>query len=145
MKKNNWLILFLLPLCLLFVFSLPVKSVAAFPNLKDAFLTNDKSAKDPLDSFASSSGYNIRSANSPFTVYTAITTIIQTILSIIGIIFLLLTVYGGILWMTAEGEEERVKKAQKIIRSAITGLIVVVSAYAISFFIVSALGSAIKI
>lgn len=67
--------------------------------------------------------------------------LINGALSLVGIIFLVLMVYAGYLWMTARGEEEQVKKAQSIIRSSIIGIVIVVSAYAITFFITTKLGS----
>ena len=48
-------------------------------------------------------------------------------------------VYAGYLWMTARGEEEKITKAQNIIKGTIIGLIVVMSAYAITYFVTSGL------
>ena len=62
---------------------------------------------------------------------------INAVLALLGVFFIALTVYGGTLWMTARGENEQVTKAREIIRNALSGLIVVVSAYAISYFILS--------
>lgn len=59
--------------------------------------------------------------------------VIATALSFVGTIFLLLAVYAGFMWMTAQGEEEKVGKAQKILRGASVGLLIVVSAYALTF------------
>ena len=71
--------------------------------------------------------------------------IILSLLSLLGVIFLGLMIYGGLLWMTAEGKEERVEKAKKILTGSITGLIIVLAAYAISYFAISALaGSTLK-
>ena len=61
--------------------------------------------------------------------------LIGTILSIIGVIFFILMVYAGFKWMTARGNEEGVKEAQKTIIAAIIGLVVVLSAYAITNFV----------
>jgi len=72
-------------------------------------------------------------------IYQIISAIIDTVLSLLGIIFVILIIYGGITWMTSEGEEARVEKAQRIMREAVVGLIIVMAAYAISFFIISAL------
>jgi|APSaa5957512622_1039677.scaffolds.fasta_scaffold129382_1 hypothetical protein len=60
---------------------------------------------------------------------------INAALSLVGLIFLILMVYAGYLWMTARGEEETIKKAQKIIISTIIGLIITLSAYAITKFV----------
>lgn len=53
------------------------------------------------------------------------------ILSLLGIIFIILIIFGGIQWMTAGGNEEQVKKAQSRIKNAVIGLVVTLSAYAI--------------
>jgi hypothetical protein len=63
--------------------------------------------------------------------------VIQFALSFVGVIFLLLMIYGGYLWMTARGEEQTVNKAKDLIRAAIIGLIIIILAYSISFFVIS--------
>lgn len=64
-----------------------------------------------------------------------ITIIINIILSLLGVIFLGLMIYGGVVWMTAQGNEEKVKKAKELITEAIIGLIIVLAAYAITYFV----------
>ncbi len=61
--------------------------------------------------------------------------IIGSILSFIGVMFMLLIIYGGILWMTAMGKENQVEKAKNIIIQAVIGLVIVLAAYAITSFI----------
>ncbi|MGB0757568.1 MAG: hypothetical protein ACPGO5_03890 [Patescibacteria group bacterium] len=61
--------------------------------------------------------------------------IIGPIIGLSGSIFLALTVYSGVMWMTAAGNEERVATAKKILTAAVTGLAIVVLAYAITNFI----------
>lgn len=63
--------------------------------------------------------------------------IIQSILSLVGVIFMVLLVYGGILWMTASGNDQQVEKAKNIIIQSIIGLVIVLLAYAISVFVIS--------
>jgi len=62
--------------------------------------------------------------------------VIKTALSFVGVIFLVLTVYAGFLWMLARGDEGQIEKAQKIIQSAIIGMIITVGAYSITAFVV---------
>ncbi len=64
--------------------------------------------------------------------------LIRTMLGLLGIIFLVLMVYAGFLWMTARGDDEPVTKAKDIIRQAIIGLIIVFVAYALTGFIINA-------
>jgi predicted permease len=67
---------------------------------------------------------------------------ISAFLSLFGIIFLILTVYGGYKWMIASGREEEVKSAKDIIRAAVIGLVIVLMSYAITFFVVTSIQSA---
>lgn len=61
--------------------------------------------------------------------------IVSAFLSLLGIIFVVLMLYGGYNWMTAAGDESKVDKAKTTIRQAIIGLIIVAGSYAIWFFI----------
>jgi cytochrome bd-type quinol oxidase subunit 2 len=62
--------------------------------------------------------------------------IINIVLSISGVLFTVLMVYGGYLWMIARGEEAQIDKSKEIIRAAVIGLIIVLAAYSITAFIV---------
>jgi len=70
--------------------------------------------------------------------------LINAFISLFGVIFMILIIYGGYKWMMASGREEEVSKAKDIIKSAIIGLIIVMASYAISFFVTNALQGAIK-
>ncbi len=103
--------------------------------LKDAFRTGNESNKDPLDSAASAANYNIaKEKTSPDFIVAAV---IQSVLSFLGIIFVVLMVYGGFLWMTAAGNDEQVEKAKNLITAAVIGVVIITAAYAISYFIIS--------
>ena len=66
------------------------------------------------------------------------------LLGFLGVIFMGLALYGGWMWMSARGNTERVDKAKKIITEAITGLVVIMAAYAISRYVVGAIATATK-
>ena len=72
---------------------------------------------------------------------TTLGAVIKGALSLVGTIFLILMVYAGILWMTAQGKEESVEKASKIIKASIIGLFITMSAYAITYFASNKLGA----
>lgn len=67
---------------------------------------------------------------------------ISVFLGLLGIIFLVLVLYAGFLWMTAAGETDKTDKAKKLLTQAIIGLVLIVGAYAISGFVVDAIGTA---
>jgi hypothetical protein len=73
---------------------------------------------------------------------TSIGTVIKGLLSLVGTIFLILTIYAGILWMTAQGDEGKIDKAKDIIRASIIGLVITLSAYAITYFVTNKLSGA---
>ena len=62
--------------------------------------------------------------------------IVQVVLSFVGVIFLVLMIYGGFIWMFARGDETKIDKAKDIIRGTIVGLIITVGAYSITSFVV---------
>jgi hypothetical protein len=61
--------------------------------------------------------------------------LIGVVLSFVGVIFFILVIYGGFLWMTARGDSGQVEKAKDLLYAAAIGLIIVLSAYAITAFI----------
>ncbi|MFH2136578.1 MAG: pilin [Patescibacteria group bacterium] len=65
--------------------------------------------------------------------------IIKTGLSVLGIVAAILIIYAGYVWMTARGKEERINKAKETLEAAIIGLIIIMAAYAITYFVVDRL------
>ena len=61
--------------------------------------------------------------------------VITVLLGFLGVIFLVLTIYGAWLWMTARGNEEQTTKARKIVFDAIVGLLVITAAYMVTYWI----------
>lgn len=68
---------------------------------------------------------------------TTIGSMIGVLLSILGIVFLVIILYGGITWMTAGGEEANVKKGRHMIVEGAVGLVICLSAYSLSIYVVS--------
>ncbi|MFA5420452.1 MAG: Ig-like domain-containing protein [Patescibacteria group bacterium] len=61
--------------------------------------------------------------------------IINITLSILGIISVVIILFAGFLWMTSEGNEEKIDKAKRILKNAVIGLIIILSAWGIVTFI----------
>lgn len=68
--------------------------------------------------------------------------IMGTIFTLTGVFLLILVIIGGIMWMTAGGKEDQVKKAKALFQNAFIGLIIIVLAYAISRFVIENLSKA---
>lgn len=120
--------LFALVLTFLVVFFSNPSFVFAVGNLNDAL--------DKLGSAGEEAGVQEASIES------YVGSIINAALTMVGIIFLILMVYAGYLWMTAAGEGDQIEKAQEIVKTSIIGIILVMSAYAITAFVISKVESA---
>lgn len=68
-----------------------------------------------------------------------ITTILQYILGFLALVAVIMIIYGGIIWLTAAGNEERVGSAKKVISAAIIGLVIILLAWAIVWFVAGGL------
>lgn len=63
--------------------------------------------------------------------------IIQILLGFIGLIAVLIILYGGFIWMTSAGNEDKVTKARATITAGIIGLAIIIVAYALTSFVVN--------
>lgn len=66
--------------------------------------------------------------------------IIRIVIGFLGIIAVSLIMYAGWVWMTSEGNEEKIEQAKKILTNAVIGLAIILSAFAIVSFIINVLG-----
>ena len=115
---------------LLFFFSQPFlvpAQASTTPNLKDAFSNQENTAFNLISG---------ASYNKNIVLETLAGQIITLIFSLLGIIFILFTIYGGYLYLTARGNEEQTKKAKSIITQNIIGIVIILGAYALVYFII---------
>ncbi|MBT4121009.1 MAG: hypothetical protein HOA57_01290 [Candidatus Magasanikbacteria bacterium] len=61
--------------------------------------------------------------------------VLKIALGVVGSIFLALVVYGGFVYVNSRGDEEQVKKAQKIIVGSIIGLTIILLSYSVTLFV----------
>ena len=71
-----------------------------------------------------------------------IANIIQVALGILGIVALIIVIYGGVRYMTAGGDDAKVTDAKKILINGAIGLAIILSAFAITRFIFNQLSKA---
>ena len=65
--------------------------------------------------------------------------IIQWVLGIVGIILLVMFVYGGVLYATSAGNEDKVETAKKVMMYAIIGIVIIALAFVLTRYIIQAL------
>ncbi|NLZ74697.1 hypothetical protein GX917_02240 [Candidatus Falkowbacteria bacterium] len=65
--------------------------------------------------------------------------IINSLLTLLGVIFIIFIIIAGFQWMTAGGNEQKVEKSIDTIKRSVIGLIIILSSWAIWQFIFTAL------
>lgn len=103
--------------------------------------SSQQEALDQLKTAGNTAGINTNNASSK-DVRILAATFIRYALSFVGIIFLGMSVYAGFLWMTAMGEEDKISTAKKLLTNGVIGLAIILSAYAITTYIITSLVSA---
>jgi hypothetical protein len=98
------------------------------PILKDTIDIGEQT-----DAFRNTSGYAEPSDSG--SISDIIAQIIYIALSLLATVFLVLIIMSGYQWMTAGGNEETISKAKKNLSNAVIGLIIILSAYAVTWFI----------
>ncbi len=93
----------------------------------------DKTVNTGLETTGKSAGLDQGIGGKPVTETIGI--IIGTILAFVGVLFLILMIYGGIVWMLARGNEQEITKAKNTINAAIFGIVIVIASYALTRFI----------
>lgn len=104
----------------------------AFPALAQDITTQLQDVGNGLDEYATTQPL-------PETIGS----ILKIILGFLGIVLLVVIIYGGWLWMTAGGDEDQVKKAKSWIVNGIIGLVIILLAYAITDFVVGQILTAV--
>ena len=67
----------------------------------------------------------------------SIARIIRTVMGFLGIVAVVIILFGGFKWMTSGGSEDKVGESKKLIISGIIGLVIVLSSYAIATFVIT--------
>src|SRR3989338_10502814 len=70
---------------------------------------------------------------------TTIASIIRVALGFLGVLAVAIIIIGGFKWMVAGGDQPKVDKAQKLIIYGVVGLVIVLAAYAIAFFVIESI------
>ena len=117
-------------------FSLPLAIIASalrfvgVPLPVFAQTTKDLLNKNLQQAGETGAGYSAAGKANPLSL---VTNVITVVLSLLGIIFLVITIYGGYRWMLARGNEQEVEKAKGTLTTGIIGMGIVLGAYIISF------------
>lgn len=67
--------------------------------------------------------------------------VVRTLLTLVGVIFVALLIYGGFLYMTSRGEEDKIKKSKKTLVAAVIGIAIITTGYSITYFLTTTIES----
>ncbi|MFP4514922.1 MAG: Mbov_0395 family pilin-like conjugal transfer protein [Parcubacteria group bacterium] len=111
-------------------------SIFSFSTVKSADVSDafNETSSSVLSQTAEGAGFFQNDTND---INSLIQTIINVVLSFLGVIFTIIIIYAGFKWMTAQGNPEEVNQAKGLLKNAIIGLLIVLAAYAISVAIFS--------
>lgn len=86
-------------------------------------------------------GELIETESEQVSVVTTAGNIIGAALSFIAVLFFIMVVYGGFIWMTARGNEQMVDKGKESVIAAVIGIVIVFGAYAITNLVFNSTGA----
>ena len=72
----------------------------------------------------------------PPTLYQTIGKFINLFLAFLGVVFLIIIIYAGFVWMMAKGNQEEVNRAIDWMKNAFIGIIIVLAAYLLTNYVV---------
>lgn len=75
------------------------------------------------------------------TLFTLVTKAVRAFLALIGFLFFGMMLYAGLRWMTARGNEELAEKAKHTLQATTIGIMVIISAYALTTLVLNRLGA----
>jgi len=63
--------------------------------------------------------------------------IINLALGFLGLIAVVIVLFGGFKWMTAAGNEDKVEEAKKVLGAGVVGLLIVLAAWGLSSWVIN--------
>lgn len=113
---------------------LAIAGVGAALTLGDAAYAAPSAVTNGLNTVSGEFG------NNSTTVESVVKTVINTILYIVGILAVIMVIFGGVQYTTSAGDQAKVTKAKNTILYGLIGLVVAILSYAIVNFVVTKLG-----
>ena len=67
--------------------------------------------------------------------------VVNIVLGFLGILATLIILWGGFKWMTSQGNSDSIDDAKKMIGAGVVGLVIILTAYAVSRFVLQSLAN----
>lgn len=70
--------------------------------------------------------------------------LVKSLIIFVGIIFMILLIYAGALYMFSQGDAKKAQHAKTLIMTAVIGLVIILTAYAIAYFVTTTIESSLQ-
>ncbi len=101
------------------------------------FIYNSVLAEDFYNYGLSNTNLGAKSLFGQADIPTIISNVIQIIMGLSATVMLVVILYAGFVYLTSKGDSGKTKKAWDLIKSASIGIIIIVTAYSLSQFIIN--------
>lgn len=129
-KRKHLVSFFVLAMMLV----LPIMGLTAIHSASADILTNiDQNLKNTQLNELGGEGENL-----PATIGR----IVGVLLGLLGVIFVVIVIYAGFMWMLAQGDDGKIAKARKTIIQGVIAIVIIFAAYAITSFVITQIGGA---
>lgn len=112
---------------------MPLFAVTLTANAQSTLQDNLTGADSGMDTLKTETGLGDKSPKA------IVASVIKILLGFLGMISVIIILWGGFKWMTAGGNEDGVTEAKKIITAGIIGLVIILAAYGIATFVINQL------
>lgn len=100
------------------------------------------SLNDPAQFYQGNANYALpSSAGANVDLVKVVTNIINWVMGLLGLVAVVVIIWAGFLWMTAGGNEDQLKKAKDKVIQGVIGLVMIMAAWSIAYFVISTVGS----
>lgn len=65
--------------------------------------------------------------------------IINLLMGFLGLIAVVIILMGGFKWMTAQGSDDKIEEAKKLLSAGVVGLVIILSAWGLATFVLGAI------
>lgn len=124
---------YLISLAILALLVLPLLTLPTLAQTNDPYGINN--VNNGLNGTLGGSNQDLR---------TVIARVINFALGFLGIIAVVIILFGGFKWMTAAGNEDKVAEARKLLVAGVIGLVIILAAWALSTFLITNISNTIN-
>jgi hypothetical protein len=121
---------FIYSILLLFLGFIQVTMLFSAQTVQASSLWDNMEGKDQIGTAFGTTG-----TGDPADIRVIAANVVKIFLSFMGIVFLVLNIVAGFKWMTAGGNEQAVTEAKSQLGNAFIGLMVILLAYSITYFV----------